>query len=223
MEEIIFPEVNTLDKDITLAELLVKCKIPRIGPKVAEKIAKKVMNVVTLRDLIECENLDKVLDTVDGVGDKTKAIIGKHLRNFDFMIFLDNLEETGEFTLFEDDKVYELENICVVENEEDEKEEDDDTTSTSITSIAGKKVCITGTLSMPRAYFKNFIEKHGGVFQAQVNGATDILIYSKADGTYTEKYKKAHDINLKAGKDVIAIMTEKAFVNLTKTIKKVRL
>lgn len=219
-KEILLPEADSLNKDISFSEFLVRCNIPGIGAKMSERIACRIKNVATLRDLIECGNINEVLDTVSGIGEKSKKVIDEYLRNFDFMMLLDDLE-SEDYNMFEDDAIYAIEELVDEEEKEKEvREISEETIGTSI-DLDGCRVCITGTLSMPRKYFQNFIEKNGGIFQTAVNNFTEILIYSDKDGRSTSKFKKASDINSKKGFDAIKIINEDDFMSLVKTLGKV--
>ena len=218
-KEILLPEADSLNKDISFSEFLVRCNIPGIGAKMSERIACRIKNVATLRDLIECGKINEVLDTVSGIGEKSKKVIDEYLRNFDFMMLLDDLE-SEDYNMFEDDAIYAIEEL-VDEEEEKEVREISEETIRILKDLDGCRICITGTLSMPRKYFQNFIEKNGGRFQTAVNNSTEILIYSDKDGKSTSKFKKASDINSKKGFDAIKIINEDDFMSLVKTLGKV--
>ena len=218
-KEILLPEADSLNKDISFSEFLVRCNIPGIGAKMSERIACRIKNVATLRDLIECGKINEVLDTVSGIGEKSKKVIDEYLRNFDFMMLLDDLE-SEDYNMFEDDAIYAIEEL-VDEEEEKEVREISEETIRILKNLDGCRICITGTLSMPRKYFQNFIEKNGGRFQTAVNNSTEILIYSDKDGKSTSKFKKASDINSKKGFDAIKIINEDDFMSLVKTLGKI--
>ena len=218
-KEILLPEADSLNKDISFSEFLVRCNIPGIGAKMSERIACRIKNVATLRDLIECGNINEVLDTVSGIGEKSKKVIDEYLRNLDFMMLLDDLE-SEDYNMFEDDAIYAIEEL-VDEEEEKEVREISEETIRILKDLDGCRICITGTLSMPRKYFQNFIEKNGGRFQTAVNNSTEILIYSDKDGKSTSKFKKASDINSKKGFDAIKIINEDDFMSLVKTLGKI--
>ena len=117
-KEILLPEADSLNKDISFSEFLVRCNIPGIGAKMSERIACRIKNVATLRDLIECGKINEVLGTVSGIGEKSKKVIDEYLRNFDFMMLLDDLE-SEDYNMFEDDAIYAIEELV---DEEEEKE-----------------------------------------------------------------------------------------------------
>lgn len=218
-KEILLPEADSLNKDISFSEFLVRCNIPGIGDKMSERIACRIKNVATLRDLIECGNINEVLDTVSGIGEKSKKVIDEYLRNFDFMMLLDDLE-SEDYNMFEDDAIYAIEEL-IEDGEEEEANEVPEVVLDFLKDLKGYHIGITGTLSMPRKYFQNFIEKNGGTFQQIVNKSTDILIYSPKDGIFTSKHMKAEAINSKAGYDAIKIITEDDFINSIKTLGKI--
>ena len=74
------------------------------------------------------------------------------------------------------------------------------------TNIAGKKFCITGSLSMKRADLQKLIKENGGIAVSSVSSATDFLI-TKDKESSSSKFKKAKDLG-------IPIITEAAFVDM---------
>jgi len=65
--------------------------------------------------------------------------------------------------------------------------------------LSGKKVCITGTLSRPRAEFKALVEQQGAKIVSNISEKTDLLICNEASNS--SKYKEAEKLG-------IPIMTE---------------
>lgn len=76
------------------------------------------------------------------------------------------------------------------------------------TAIAGKKFCITGTLSMKRSELQKLIKNNGGVAVSSVSKATDYLITNDTESS-SSKFKKAKELN-------IPIINEEDFLNLIK-------
>ncbi|HIC10388.1 MAG TPA: NAD-dependent DNA ligase LigA, partial [Campylobacterales bacterium] len=70
--------------------------------------------------------------------------------------------------------------------------------------LEGKRVAITGTLSVPRKEFIRIIEANGGVFSPSVTKKTDILVKGEGGG---KKFQKAQELE-------IEIFSEKEFLNL---------
>lgn len=71
--------------------------------------------------------------------------------------------------------------------EKDEKKESE---------ISGKKICITGSLSMKRSEIEKLIKKHGGIVVGSVSKNTDILLTNDTDPA-SSKYKKAIQLGIK--------------------------
>lgn len=196
-------DISKLNKNISFEDFLVSCKIPGIGQVVSKQIAEKVINVSTLRDLLEEKEIKPVLMEISGIGPKTIESITESLLNLDFMFLLEEMEDEN-FLMFQDNIVYPLNDL--LENgikEEKVKIEKDLSFLSDLTNIG---ICITGTLSQPRKYFENFIRNKHGIFQTTVTRNTDILIYSPIDGTDTTKYNKA--IQLQNSGYPIKIITE---------------
>lgn len=198
--------INNLEKNITLDEFLVKCKIPGIGPETARKIAIRVKNIQTLRNLIEEGQCKEALTGVYGISNKNIDNIIEVLTDIDFMLLLEDMEEE-DFDMFHQQytEVIEVDDLdAVVMAETDIYDE-------LPMDLTGINVCITGTLSLPRRMFQNMIVKNGGKFQTAVTNATDILIYSETDGMSTAKYKMAEKLKKSGCK--LAMVTEKMFID----------
>ncbi|MBY0516087.1 MAG: NAD-dependent DNA ligase LigA [Bacteriovoracaceae bacterium] len=73
------------------------------------------------------------------------------------------------------------------------------------TKLQDLKICITGTLSVPRAEIEKLIKLHGGHVVSSVSKNTNLLITNDTDPTST-KYKKALDLG-------IDVISEEAFLN----------
>ncbi|WP_022670097.1 NAD-dependent DNA ligase LigA [Hippea alviniae] len=58
-------------------------------------------------------------------------------------------------------------------------------------SIAGKSFVFTGTLSKPREYFKELVEKHGGIVRNSVSKNLDYLVVGENPGSKLQKAQKA--------------------------------
>ncbi|MDH4157825.1 MAG: NAD-dependent DNA ligase LigA, partial [candidate division Zixibacteria bacterium] len=71
--------------------------------------------------------------------------------------------------------------------------------------LVGKTIVITGTLSMPRNYFKNLIEENGGKVSGAVSANTDFLLCGADPGS---KYAKAKKLGVKiiAEDDLAALL-----------------
>ena len=62
-------------------------------------------------------------------------------------------------------------------------------------AIAGKKFCITGTLSMKRSDIQKIIKQHGGIVQSGVSGETDYLVTNDTESS-SSKFKKAQQLEI---------------------------
>ena len=76
----------------------------------------------------------------------------------------------------------------------------------SDSEIAGKKFCITGTLSMKRSDLQKIVKDNGGIVQSGVSGETDYLITNDEQSS-SSKFKKAQSLN-------IPIISEEKFFKL---------
>ena len=198
-------ELSKIPKTITLPEFINKCNIPGIGPETSRKIASRVQNIQTLRNLIEEETIHEALKGI--VGDKVIESLSETLSDIEWILLLEDMEDEG-YDLFSTDftEVYEAEDLdslitAIPQNSIKDLPID----------LKGQNICITGTLSLPRKMFQSMIEKNGGKFQSSVTNSTDILIYSNSDGMNTVKYKRAEEMRKKGAK--ISMVTEKVFVD----------
>lgn len=205
-------EISSLNKDISLEEFINSYKIPGIGPKLSKSISDKVKNINTLRNLLEENNLNEVLKEIDGLGENLAKNVLKSLMDVDFFIILEDMEDDG-FALFNDKKIYDLKELSETHKIIAEKD------LSSIPSIKGLKIVITGTLSLPRKFFETSIMKLGGKVATSVSNNTDILIYSPTDGMSTTKYQTAAKINKNAGFEKIKMLTESDFNALVRKIE----
>lgn len=76
----------------------------------------------------------------------------------------------------------------------------------SDTNIAGKKFCITGTLTMKRSDLQKMIKDNGGISVSSVSSATDYLITNDKESS-SSKFKKASQLG-------IPIISEEQFFKL---------
>ena len=167
-------------KTIGFAEFINSFNVPGLTEDDCRKICYRLHDIVTFRDYIEEDKLENFLLSIS-IKQKVVDAILKKFNNIDFMLLLEDLED-NKYSLFEE-KTY---------------------------SLKGKKVCITGTLSIPRKMFQSLIEENGGIFHIGIKSDTDILIFSEKDGTKTEKFKQASSINA-LGKRKIELVTESFF------------
>ncbi|MAZ49310.1 MAG: hypothetical protein CME65_12175 [Halobacteriovoraceae bacterium] len=80
------------------------------------------------------------------------------------------------------------------------------TTKSESSAIAGKKFCITGTLSMKRSEIQKIIKQGGGIVQSGVSRETDYLVTNDTEST-SSKFKKAKELS-------IPILSEDKLLNL---------
>ena len=72
--------------------------------------------------------------------------------------------------------------------------------------LGGKKICITGELSMPRNDMAKLIKENGGLIVSSVSKNTDYLLTNETDST-SSKFVKAKSLG-------IAVITEEEFLKL---------
>jgi DNA ligase (NAD+) len=72
--------------------------------------------------------------------------------------------------------------------------------------LEGKKICITGALSVPRADIEKIIKKNAGIVVGSVSKNTDYLLTNETDPS-SSKYKKALEVGTK-------VITEEQFRKL---------
>lgn len=199
--------IDKFPKDISLDVFINRCDIPGVGIETARKIANAVRNITTLRDIIEEGNLRDSLKDVPGISESIIEALQKKFSNFEWLLLLDDMEEEG-YEMFKKTSIYSLEELETFRS--NNYIEEYSITSLPI-NLTGQKICITGTLSLPRKMFQQMIVNNGGVFQANVTKDTNILIFSKNDGQNTIKYRMAQDL-VKKGSS-ISIITEETFLD----------
>lgn len=74
------------------------------------------------------------------------------------------------------------------------------------TAIAGKKFCITGTLSMKRSELQKLIKDNGGISVGSVSSNTDFLITNDEESS-SSKFKKAKQLD-------VPIINESSFLKM---------
>lgn len=206
-------EISKLDKDISFEDFLEEYKIQGVGPKLSKDISKKLVNVATLRNLLEENKLEEVLLEIDGLGKNISKNIANTLMDVDFFLTLEDMEDSG-FNMFKDEKIYELSEISSKIKPVPKITLDD---IESIGSLKGLNIVITGTLSMPRKFFETAIYKLGGHVLTSITSNVDILIYGTKDGTDTTKYKNTLKFNSTHTKN-IKLLTEADFNVLVKSL-----
>ncbi|MEX0798305.1 MAG: NAD-dependent DNA ligase LigA [Bacteriovoracaceae bacterium] len=74
------------------------------------------------------------------------------------------------------------------------------------TKIAGKKFCVTGSLSLKRSDLQKMIKQNGGIAVSSVSSATDFLITNDKESS-SSKFKKAKQLD-------VPIITENQFFQM---------
>lgn len=201
--------IHDIPKNITLSEFINKCDVPGVGIETSRKIAQEVKNIQTLRDMVEEGTLEESLSKVDGISSKAITYLADKFSDIDWLLLLEDMEDAG-YDMFATST-----NVIYSSAELDEMRNksfiNEDCIKNLPIDLKGQKICITGTLSLPRKMFQQMIEKNGGVFQSSVTSATDILIFSEKDGMSTVKYRMAEKL-LKGGCS-ISMITEKIFID----------
>lgn len=72
--------------------------------------------------------------------------------------------------------------------------------------LTGKKICITGTMSVPRGELEKIIQSRGGIVVASVSKNTDFLLTNDTS-PQSSKYKKAQEIGTQ-------VISEEEFIKL---------
>lgn len=147
-------------KERPFARVLASFGIPQLGETTAATL---VASFGTARRLQQAtaEELSKV----DGIGEATAALLAGWFSGPQFAAMVDKAESIG----------------LHLEGERTAQESD---------KLAGMRICITGTLSKPRDFFKDLITRNGGIFQSAVNGSTTYLVAGDGGGSKAEKAAK---------------------------------
>lgn len=201
--------IQEIPKNITLAEFINKCDIPGVGTETSRKIAQEVKNIQTLRNMVEEGTLEESLSNVNGISTKVITYLAEKFSDIDWLLLLEDMEDAkydmfvnSTNIIYSSEELEELRNSVFV---------GEDSIKNLPIDLKGQKICITGTLSLPRKMFQQMIEKNGGIFQSNVTSATDILIFSEKDGMSTVKYRMAE--KLLSNGCSISMITEKIFID----------
>lgn len=201
--------IQEIPKNITLAEFINKCDIPGVGTETSRKIAQEVKNIQTLRNMVEEGTLKESLSNVNGISTKVITYLAEKFSDIDWLLLLEDMEDAkydmfvnSTNIIYSSEELEELRNSVFV---------GEDSIKNLPIDLKGQKICITGTLSLPRKMFQQMIEKNGGIFQSNVTSATDILIFSEKDGMSTVKYRMAE--KLLSNGCSISMITEKIFID----------
>jgi DNA ligase (NAD+) len=171
--------IATARREATLSRLLTALGMPHIGWVWAQKIAEQYRSLDRLLGTPPPE-IEKTLASLHGFGEERASAVSSYFADPHSRALLDKLRERG---------------LSPVEPE----------TVAGNGPLAGKSVCVTGTLSQPRGEFKKRIEAAGGKFVAAVTAKTGYLLIGAEPG---EDKRKA------ATKHGVAILDEEAFNRL---------
>lgn len=149
------------------------------------------------------------------VGETTAKNLAKHFKNLDSLKnasidTLINVKDVGDivanniFTYFNNDKNMELiDSLISIGMHWEDIENSTNTTSV----LSGKKVVLTGTLSLGRDEVKEILEALGADVVGSISSKTDYLIYGEKSGSKLEKAKKlgVNTLNEEQFKELINI------------------
>lgn len=152
----------------TLSRLLTALGIPNIGWVWAQKIAEQYRTLERLLATPPAE-LYQTLTNLHGFGEERAAAVRDYLADARSQALLEKLRDVG---------------LSPSEPE---------TVATS-GALAGKSVCVTGTLSQPRGEFKRRIEAVGGKFVAAVTAKTSYLLIGADPGEDKRKSARKHGV-----------------------------
>lgn len=138
-------------KDATLSRLLIGLGIPNVGGVAATRIARAFMTLDALCSA-PAETRRATLAGVDGVGPVIADAVEAWLAEPANVALVDKLRARG-----------------VSPSEPSERR-------LAPGPLAGKRVCVTGTLSRPRSVVQKAIEDAGGKFVTSVGKTTDLLV-----------------------------------------------
>jgi DNA ligase (NAD+) len=172
----------TAQREATLSRLLTALGISHIGWVWAQKIAEQYRSLDRLL-ATPPDELYKTLANLHGFGEERAAAVRDYLSDPRSQALLAKLRQGG---------------LSPSEPE----------TVASHGPLAGKSVCVTGTLSAPRGDFKRRIEQAGGKFVAAVTGKTSYLLLGADPGEDKRKSATKHGV---------PILDEAAFTQLLGT------
>lgn len=177
---------------------------------------KKINNILTSIEKSRHVKLSNFIFAlgIDGIGVKTAKQLAKVYKT------IQNLQKATISELVEIDDIAEITATDIYHyfNDSLNKAELDELVSNYISFediasnivsdgfFSGKKVVLTGTLSMPRSKAEELIEKQGGATSSSVTGQTDYVVVGENAGSKLDKAKKLG----------IRIITEAEFLDLIK-------
>ncbi|MCO4752925.1 MAG: NAD-dependent DNA ligase LigA [Bacteriovoracaceae bacterium] len=178
--------------------------------KVKEKLASKIVNSIEDSKQVELTTLLASLGISGGAFNKCEKIVHN---GFDTWEKIKSLtpEKLIEIESFAEKSSMEFarslqSKIPLVESLLEKGIEVKKSSVKTDTKIAGKKFCITGSLSMKRADLQKIIKENGAVAVSSVTSATDYLITNDVESS-SSKFKKAKQL-------AIPILSETAFLKM---------
>ncbi len=148
-------------KKVSFASFIFALGIDNVGTKTAKILAAKFKTI----DALKAATIDE-LDDIDDIGLLTASDIHHYFADSQ------NIKEIDELLA----KEMEIEAETEAE--------------TSEGFFTGKRVVLTGALSMPRSEAEKLIEAQGGLTSASVTGKTDVVVAGEAAGSKLDKAKK---------------------------------
>lgn len=173
-------------KNPQLANFIYALGIPLVGKKTAKDLAKFYK---TADAFIESQIIfphGSSIKNIEDIGDKTVDSIKSYAQN-NWKNMIGLLE-------------YVTPEACLQESSEE---------------LKGKTFVITGTLSNPRQYYQELIEKHGGKVSGSVSKRTYGVLIGDNAGS---KEKKARDL-IQEGADILILDTEESIIKFFENMK----
>ncbi len=163
-------------KGITFAKFIYALGIRHVGEFVAKLLSERFKNLENLRKASREELL-----SIDGVGEEIADSVVSFFNEKKNLDTIDKLLEYGIY--FVDDKSY---------GKTDSK-------------IKNKSFLFTGTLSKPREFYKELVEKQGGIVRNSVSKKLDYLVVGDNPGSKLDKAKE-FNINIIDEKELLALL-----------------
>lgn len=178
--------------------------------KTKEKLAKKIFENIQKTKKVNLVTFLSSLGLTGGAYNKCEKIIQAGFNSlakikklkFDDLVQVDSFAEKSA----EDFLKSLTSKIDLIEKLEDLGFEIEASPTLKSETLAGKRICITGALSMKRSEIEKLIREHGGNAVSSVNKSTDLLITNE-ENSESSKFKAATKFK-------IPIMNEEAFLKL---------
>ena len=154
--------------EATLSRFLTALGMPHIGWVWAQKIAEQYRSLQALRQAAP-DDVFKTLSALHGFGEERAGAVRDYLSDPKQQALLQRFVDRGLSPL-----------------------EPESVASSGV--LAGKSVCVTGTLTVPRGEMKKLIEGAGGKFVSAVTGKTSYLLVGAEPGEDKRKAATKHNI-----------------------------